>query len=391
MGGDRRIDISLTGEKSHQVNIPAGQGSFSIGTKGISKGKYDVWVEEDSQINWAAFNELFTGHGQQHAERYPCGNWPRIFYYSGNDKGFIDWSSQRPIEEFHWSPQENAVVDLTKANINRFFLHTEKNKIQISTGDHIRSLFLSGDLNNIAIKECTSIPYLHFSPLCSPTEKQPYSLPSYTSLEKATSVDVSNSPLGPAFDCRSLLQFQDLTSLNLTGNVTHLEALTEWENLERIGLRFVPDLTNMPKLMSWKNLKSFIGWNIEETAGKVLRTELNQLLKEKEMNYSSVSKLRKAIWFITEYGIPFSGWEDKNAKVATKAYKTCLKEIKKSKTESDVRQAIVGFIDAINQLSNIETSEREDVGTAVSQLIASSVLDISQETGNKWFDEIRDF
>ena len=36
------IYISLTGEKSHKITIPAGQGSFSIGTMGLSEGKYDV-------------------------------------------------------------------------------------------------------------------------------------------------------------------------------------------------------------------------------------------------------------------------------------------------------------------------------------------------------------
>ncbi|GLC80987.1 hypothetical protein [Lacrimispora brassicae] len=380
MSGNKPMHISLTGEKSHKVNIPTGQGSFSIGTKGISKGKYDVWVEKDSLINWDAF-----------AEYLPYGDWPRFFYYSGNDKGFIDWSSKRPIEDFHWWPQENASVDLTKANINKIFIHTEKNKIEVSTGDKIRLLSLSGNLKNIDIKKCTTIPYLYFSPLCSQAETRLCQLPVYKALEKAASVDINSSPMGMAFDCKSLLQFQNLTSLNLTGNLANLESLTELKHLERIGLRFVPNLTNMPKLMNWKNLKSFIGWNIEETAGKVLKAELNELLKEKELDYSSVSKLRKTIWFTTEYGIPFSGWEDKNAKIATKAYKACLKEIKKSKTESEVHEAIIRFIEVINQLTDIETSEREDAGTAVSQLIESSVLGISQKTGKKWFDEIRDF
>jgi len=45
----------------------------------------------------------------------------------------------------------------------------------------------------------------------------------------------------------------------------------------------------------------------------------------------------------------------------------------------------------IKRLPNIETTEREDAGTAVLQLIESSALDISSETGIKWFDEVRDF
>lgn len=391
MNDNRPTYISLTGEKSHKVNIPIGQGSFSIGTKGLSEGEYDVWVEKDSRINWDAFNEFFTGYGRQHSELYPYGDWPRFLYYSGNDQGFIDWSSKRPVEDFHWSPQENVFVDLTKANINRMFIHTEKYTSRISIGDKIRDLFLSGNLENINIETCSTIPYLYFSPHCSQKEIAPYQLPVFKALKDVTSVAMDNSPAGQAFDCESLLQFQNITALSLTGNLIHLEVLAELTHLERIGLRYVPDLTNMPKLTSWKNLKSFIGYNIEETKGKVLRAELNKLLKEEELDYSSVSKLRKAIWFTTEYDIPFSDWESKNAKIATKAYKASLKEINKSKTENEVHEAIARFIEVINQLDNIETSEREDAGVAVGQLIESSALGISQKTGQRWFDEIRDF
>ena len=83
--------ISLTGKDSHKVMIPAGQGSFSIGTKGLSEGKYDVWVEPDSVIDWNAFNAFYTGYGEEKKAEYPYGDWPRWFYYSGNDTGFIEW------------------------------------------------------------------------------------------------------------------------------------------------------------------------------------------------------------------------------------------------------------------------------------------------------------
>lgn len=272
--------LSLTGQESHKVTLPAGQGSFSIGTTGLSEGKYDVWVDKELPISWNAFDGLFVPAGY---------HWPRFFGYSGNDMGFIDWASKRPIEDFHWWPQENTSIDLSKASINKFFLHTEKNKIGVSTGDKIRFLSLSGNLENIDIKKCTTVPYLCLSPLCSKTETRPYRLPVYKSLEKATSVDISVSPNGQAFDCESLLQFSNLTTLDLSGNLANLEALAELKHIETIGLRYVPDLSNMPNLTTWKSLKSFIGWNIEETAGKLLRTELKELLKNKEMDYSSVS------------------------------------------------------------------------------------------------------
>lgn len=45
----------------------------------------------------------------------------------------------------------------------------------------------------------------------------------------------------------------------------------------------------------------------------------------------------------------------------------------------------------INQLPNIETTEREDVGEAVMQLVEASTLDISEEEANAWFDAVWDF
>lgn len=391
MNTDTIVHIPLTGEESHVVSIPAGQGSLSIGTKGISKGKHEIWVEKDQPINWDAFNELYTPYGKQNMERYPYGDWPRFFYYSGNDMGFVEWSLKRPIEDFSWAVYDDVFVDLSRANIGRMFIHTEKNKIAILIGNKIRSLTLSGQLDAIEIREGSTIPGLFFNPLCSKEETVPYKLPVFEAFKDTKFIEVNCHPIGQALDCRSLLQFPDLTCLRLSGNLVHLEALAELKKLQSFQLRYVPDLTNLPELTCWKNLKEFIGWNIEETAGKVLRTEGRKLLKEEKLEFLSVTKLRKSIWFATEYGIPFAGWEDKKAKIATKAYKACLSQVKKAKTEGEVHDAIVNFVDAINKLSDIETSEREDTGTAVSQLIEASGLDIPQETGQKWFDEIRDF
>lgn len=281
---------------------------------------------------------------------------------------------------------------MSKADINRMFVHIEVHNITILVGDNIRDLFLSGNLENINIEKCSNIPpYLYFTPLFSKKENSSYQLPVFDAFKNAASVDVSISPIGRAFDCKSLLQFQNLTALNLKGNLVNLEALSELKHLERIGLRYVPDLSHMPKISDWVNLKSFIGYNVEETKGKLLRAELNKLLKEREMDYSGVTKLRKAIWFTTEYGIPFSDWDSKNSKFATNAYKACLKQIRRSQTEKEVQDAIICFIEAINQLNNIETSERDDVWIAVTQLIESFSSKISQKTAQKWFDEIRDF
>jgi len=374
---------SLTGENSHEVMIPAGQGSFSIGTTGLSSGKYDVWVDRDLPIFWNTFDDLTVPAG------YP---WPRWFYYSGNDTGFVDWASKRPIEGFSWWPQESTSIDLSNAKISTFSIHTENSKIAVSTGDKIRQFDLSGNLENIDIKKCTQVPRLNFSPLCEKAETRLYQLPVYRPFEKATSIQVEVSPIGQAFDCISLLQFPNLSELRLNGNLANLEVLAELKHLEKIWLWFVPDLSDMPKIATWKKLKSFVALNIEETAGKALRVELKELMKTKQLeDFSTVSRLRKTIWFTTEYGIPFSDWEGKNAKIATSAYKACLKEIKKSKTEDEVQKAIVAFVEVINGLPDIETVEREDAHTAVNQLVESSALGISQETGSRWFDEFRDF
>jgi len=377
------MHLSLTGDRSHLISIPAGQGSFSIGTTGLSKGQYDAWVNNDSVIHWNAFDGL----------RVPAGyHWPRWFYYSGNDTGFIDWASQRRIEEFGWYPERDAKIDLTDAIISSFFLHTNSSKIVLSTGDHIRDLHLSGSLENISVEKCTTAPRLRFKPLSSKTEGKPYRLPDYKPLHQASSIHVECSPIGQAFDCSSLLQFVNLTELLLEGNMTNMDALGKLKRLEKIWFWYIPDLSGMPSLTVWENLVSFAGINIEETEGKVLRAELNRLKKMREFSsHSTVSKLRKPIWFETEYGIPFSNWESTISKKATKAYKACLSQIRKSTTESEVRKAIVEFVEVINRLPDIETVERDDVSIAVSQLVESSTLGISKETGSIWLDDVRDF
>ncbi|WP_164123544.1 hypothetical protein [Sphingobacterium sp. xlx-130] len=382
--------ISLTGENSHKIVIPPGQGSFSIGTKNISKGKYDVLVTADSTINWDVFNEMYTPHGKQNTDRYPCGDWPRFFYYSGDDSGFIQWSEKRRIESLNWSPISSLKADFTKANIDTLTIHVGDNPIELILGENILKLHLNGNINNITIGASPGTTLVHFSP--DADANTIYGLPNFPSLSNiATSIHLDNAIIGAAFDCASLVQFKKMSSLNLRGNITNPQALAQLPNLEDLGLRTIPDLTGLPSLATWNKLKSFIGWNIEETKGKILQQELKALLKEKEMEYSSVSKLRKKTWFTTEYGIPFTNWDGNNAKTATKAYKVALKEINKAKTEKDVKLAIVKLVQLINTLPNIETVEREDTGTAVEQLVASSKLNLTQELAAQWFDEVRDF
>ncbi len=386
----REIVISLTGRDSHTAFIPLGQGSLSIGTRGISEGDYDLWVEPDEAIDWDAFNGLYTGYGQGHQDTLPYGDWPRWFYYSGSDTGFIQWSAKRRIEEFHWTPQTDRTVDLTHAKIGRLSIRAGDGKIRFSTGEDITSLTLSGALENFDVSVCGKMPALTFCPSI-PKGRPSCRLPVFPSLAQAEGVTIQYPLTKIPFDCGSLLQFSDLKALYLYRNVTDLGALAALEKLEALGLRYVPDLRGMPKLACWDGLRSFIGFNIEETAGKVLRAELKELKKRKPMEYSSVTRLRKGNWFTAEYGIPFSTWEEKNEKNAVKAYKRCVSQIKRSGTEDEVHQAVIGLIKVINGMDGIETSEREDVGEAVGQLKEYAPIEISPEKWELWFDEERDF
>lgn len=281
-------------------------------------------------------------------------------------------------------------VDFANADICRLYIQSENGKIQVLTGEKIVFLTLSGNLENFDIKECAKIPCLTFHPDC-PKEKSAYQLPVYKTLSQATYIVINHSPEKTAFDCESLLQFPDLKVLELSGNMTNLSALAQLKNLGHIGLRYIPDLQDMPKLKSWSSLKSFIGYQIEESAGKALRTELHKLKKEKSMDYANITKLRKRIWFDTEYGIPFSDWEEKAEKSAARAYKSCYHKIKKSESEEEAHAAITEFVMKINGLKGIETSERDNVGMAIGQLIENSSLEISYEKWMNWFDEVRDF
>ena len=394
MDREKPINISLTSTNSHILKIPLGQGSFSIGLIGMDKKKFDVLVEEKLPINWNAFNEFYTPHGKQNSHLHPNGDWPRVFYYWGDDIGFADWAKKREIEQFSWYPNKSLSIDLSNSKIDRLFIKANENKIKLILGNEpkLKLLGLSGNIENFEIISSDIIlPISINSSTKQDKTEQPYKLPIFKSLSNITSIDITVEPLGQPFDCESLLQFSNLKDLNLTGNITNVNCLREFLDLEYLGIRYAPNLENFPTLNTWKSLKSFIGWNIDEITGKRLNTELKQLAKAKELDYSSVSKLRSYNWFTTEYGIPFTNWESKNAKIATKAYKTALKEIAKAKTENDVKTSILGLVEMINKLPNIETVEREDTGTAIIQLVETSKLNISHETANKWFDEIRDF
>jgi len=391
MNRENPIHLSLTSTNSHTVKIEAGQGSFSIGEAGMDKKKFDVLVEKDLAINWNAFDTYTTPAGS---------HWPRFFYYYGNDICFLEWSKNRAIEDFFWQPSNPTSIDLNATQIGNLSVRSNKIPVTItlpageeSNSFGLKSLNLSGDLENFEILSKNALPHIRFSPnLTRDKTVLPYRLPSFKALEKITWLDIVVEPLGQPLDCECLLQFPNLQGLNLTGNLSNVASLKEIKKLESLAIRYAPSLKNFPPLNAWDNLRSFIGWNIDEITGKRLKTELKELVKSgKELEYYSVSKLRSSVWFTTEYGIPFTNWESKNAKIATKAYKIALQKIAKCKTENEVKQALVELIETVNKLPSIETAEREDTGVAIQQLIEASPVIIEQELANNWFDAARDF
>ncbi|BDS11534.1 leucine-rich repeat domain-containing protein [Aureispira anguillae] len=384
---EKKVQFSLTAENSHKIYIPLGQGSLAIGNIGMDKKDFDVLVDEKLAINWDTFNTHFTGHGEQNKDKYPYGDWPRFFYYSGNDLGFIKWTAKRKTENFSWTPQKSISADFTKANIRNLSIQSKDLKIGLKFGKNIENLSLSGSIEKFDIQSNDALTSLSIYPNIS--NDNAYLLPELNALKEITSLSVYVNPLEQPFDCKSLLQFDNLTHLNLSGNFINLGCLKSFNNLQSLAIRYAPNLENLPELKSWKQLTSFIAWNIEETKGKLLRSELRKLAKDRELEYSSVAQLRKKIWFTTEYGIPFSSWTGKEAKLAIKTYKATVKKLKKAKTERDIKNLLIEFTKTFNDFSNIETIEREDIGEAVNQLRQVPMLIIDADKANKWFDEVR--
>lgn len=382
--------LSLTSKDSHIINTGPGVGSFTIGTKGISKGEFDAMVDEDSVINWDAFNGHYTPATSKQKDKYPYGTWPRFFAYSGNDMGFIKWSSKRHIEEFCWFPQKEIVADFTNADINILEIHSSKN-IELSIGKNISYLALHDNLNNFKIKKCDKVPFLYFWPDCKDDTKT-CSLPVYAQFKNAIEVQVNVDSGGSPFNCETLLQFPNLERLYLIGNMTNLSALNNLKNLKKIGLWDMKNLSGFPNLEVWNNLNSFIAVNIEENAGKKFRTEVKELKKLGRLkDFTSVCSLRSEAWFETNCGIPFSYWEGKNEKKAMSIYKKCLKKVNDAKNEDDIKAAIIEYTKKFNSLDDIETIEREDIYSALCKIMKNSPIEIKYEKWFSWFEENREF
>lgn len=381
--------LSLTGNESHEVTVEAGQGSLSIGLTGMNSKEFDVLVDDSVPINWECFNSFYTGHGKENADRYPFGDWPRFFQYWGHDTGFIQWSKKRSIERFAWHPNKSVHADLSQADIHALFIQGENDDLKLRLGEHTY-FGISGNLEKIHITESGQIDHLTFSPDMT-LGQDSYQLPKFDVFRDAKRINIQVKPMDPPFDCESLLQFKQLTHLNLYGNVTNLACLKHHNQLNSLELRFIQNLEGLPDLSSWKKLTSFIAWNVESTKGKELRRQLKILSKERELVTSSVSQLRDQLWFTTEYGIPFSAWHGKAEKTAVRLYKTTLKKLKKTETEQEVKTLLLEFTQSFNDFSHLDTTEREDIAEAIDQLRQVPKIDIDAKKAAQWFDSVRDY
>lgn len=380
---DKPFPLSLTGQDSHIVTIAAGQGSFAMGQVGTSNQRLDAVVPANAAIDWASFDGFTT----------PVGSpWPRWFYYQGADAGFVAWSRTRPIERFSWTPTDAAAVDLAGAKISDFLLALGAVPVRVALGGAMRRFQAHGDLTQLSIEASAgaAIPALSFAPAGRP-DNAPVFLPAMPALADATSVTIQADVMGSPFDVASLLQFPKLTKLSLSGHMCSLEHLAKLRGLASLQLRFCRNLSGLPDLSTWPDMSSVIAFNVEAVAGKALQAQVKWLKKQdRPLGFISVSKLRPASWFANETGVLFAAWPRRDAQEAIKAYKQAAEEMTAADSVAGIRAALVRFVDVINKLPGIETTEREDVGTAVSTL-ASLVPTVGVDEVLRWFDEARDF
>ncbi|WP_051840914.1 hypothetical protein [Streptomyces sp. NRRL F-5126] len=376
------VPLSLTGPASHTIVREPGVGSLTIGPADAGGPRPDLVVGADDTINWSAFD----------------GNtfWPRYLTYRGNDIGFFAWSMKRPVEGVTWIPQAAAEVDASQARIRELSVHLHAVGLDIVLPNDCSSFVAVGDLSQLKSKPAADAlcPRLVFRPTTKPSRRaDPLSLPNFPALAAATSVSVTVDPLRQAFDCTSLLQFPRTRHVSLRGRLTGLEALARFNDLVGLELRYCPDLSTLPPLDTWPDLTTFIGWNIDEATGKRLRTEIRSLTRTagRQWEFASAKQLRSPEWFATEYGLPFSGWPAKAARVAVKEYRAAEAGMVASPSLRGAEAAIRAFVRAVNVLPAVETTEREDAAEAVVQLAASAPVDIAVDLALSWFESERDF
>lgn len=384
-----RYPIDLTGPHSHTLIIQPGVGSLSIGPLQMGK-RVDLHVASDAHLNWAVFDAFAT----------PAGSpWPRFLHYSGNDTGFFNWAQTRPIEEMTWAPDLSADTEVDASQSILHGLHIELGQ----SGGHLSlklpkgsfHLNVSGNLSRLTATG--NMPSsLTLAPRTSRRKNDPpFRLPDLDELHQVTSLTLHNQPLGQPISLHCLDHFPNLNSLSLWGNFCDMDLLARHDRLTNLELRFIPELKDLPSLDTWPLLERFIAYNVEEIEGKRLRQQMKTRAKTRPWtSHASVSQLRKPEWWAIEYGRPFSSWPKRLAKLANEAYNMAQESLAQARSLADAEAAITTFTVRFNTIKGIETTEREDLGEAVWQLV-QSVHRIGQpitaETAQQWFDAAREY
>lgn len=339
--------------------------------------KADLIAQPEDLINWNALDDFTTPAG---------GAWPRFIAYTGTDVGIFAWAKSRPIEELTYTATGAITIDARDARIHQSTVVSNGFPVSVRYRQKGYSrLTLVGELDDFSLD--VTGPEAPILSLTFPERRGGVrALIANPAFETVEDLTVSSAPLGAPFDCASLSAFPALTSLSVFGAVTGLETLAE-RDLTRLASRHVPNLDGVPPLSSWPRLRSFIAWNVDEVAGRRLRSELKKIGPLE--GHGSVSQLRSRRWFVEEFGLPFAGWPKRSAARAVKAYKAASSSLTRPVGETAARQLIDDFVTEINSLPNIETSEREDVGEAV-RLLAEQA-GIAPELALTWLDDIRDF
>jgi hypothetical protein len=380
---DKPFPLSLTGRDSHTVTLQVGQGGFAIGQAGPKSQRLDAVVPADAAINWACFDGFTTPSGLL---------WPRGFQYQGADTEFVAWSRTRPIERFSWTPTEATAVDLDGSKIASFWLELGRAKVRVVLGGKMRELGVRGDLTQLSVEmgAGSAMPALFFAPTSLP-RNAPIVLPLMPTLADATNVTIQVDVMGSPFDVGSLLQFPKLTTLSLWGDMRSLDRLAGLKQLASLKLRRCRDLSGLPDLATWPQMHSVFVSDVEAVGGRALQAQVEKLKKQdRPLGRISLGNLREASWFANETGMLFATWPRGTAQKATKAYKQAVEDMTAADSAAGIKEALLRFVDVINQLPGIETIERDDVGVAVSKL-ASLVPSVGADELLRWFDEARDF
>ena len=385
-----RYVLDLTGPGSHTLERKPGMGSLSIGPR-ESKPPAEVLVAADERINWSVFEPFAT----------PAGSpWPRYISYTGGDTGFLEWAEHRPIENISWTPVLPGAASLDGSRADIYTLGIKlgplaKGLISLVLPEKLYNLSLSGNLTRISASGHLPTTLALVPDTSRRRSDAPYRLPDPGELQGVTNLTLNSPPLGQPISLDGLERFPNLESLSLWGSFCDLEALARLTGLTSLELRFMPELEGLPSLDTWPLLDRFIAYNVEEAAGKRLRQQMKARAKVRPWDdYASISQLRKAEWWQSEYGRPFAAWPKRLAKLANEAYDTALASIAEARTLADAEAAITVFTERFNSLKGIETTEREDLGEAVWQLSQSEHRigqPIPEETALGWFDAARDY